>query len=214
MVDLIARAYQENLTGNASGKLIDLGCGKVPLFQAYSHLVSDIFCADRDDDQHLLCHVDLICDLGSPLPIKDEEFNTIILSDVLEHIPQPEMLWSEMSRVMKPGGKILLNVPFLYWLHEQPHDYLRYSRYSLERYTNRSGLKLILLQPLGGSLEVLTDLIAKHLQAIPLIGILAAICIQEFTYAFSRTRIGKMAISKTSKYFPLGYFMVAEKRSR
>ncbi|MBW6482221.1 MAG: class I SAM-dependent methyltransferase [Vicingaceae bacterium] len=57
-------------------------------------------------------------DINQPLPIENEIFDTVILSDVLKHIRKPEELIAEIHRIMKPNGKFMLNVPFFYWLHE------------------------------------------------------------------------------------------------
>jgi len=210
MGDLIAMAYQDSLKNHARGKLIDLGCGNIPLYQAYGQYIKDVLCTDRDLSDRRTLHLDLVCDLRHPLPIRDNEYDTLVLSDVLEHILTPGLLWDEMSRILAPGGIIILNTPFLYALHEQPKDYYRYSRYALEHFVSQSGFKIIELRPLGGSLEVLTDFIAKHIHTIPIFGRVAAICVQEIVYRFSRTRTGKRLIEITSEFFPLGYFLVAE----
>ena len=76
------------------------------------------------------------------LPFGDSEFDTIILSDVLEHIPVPEHLWKEMARILSRNGKIIMNVPFYYCLHEAPHDCSRYTEFALRRFVEMSGLRL------------------------------------------------------------------------
>ena len=114
IVDLIAEIYDNNLRQHARGKLLDLGCGKVPLFSAYKDYVTDNICVDWENTLHKNEYLDSECDLTKTLPFKDGEFDTIILSDVLEHIPQPEHLWKEMSRSLSIGGKIIINVPFYY----------------------------------------------------------------------------------------------------
>jgi len=48
------------------------------------------------------------------LPFNENEFDTVILSDVLEHLPTPENIINEIYRVLAKNGKLLLNVPFLY----------------------------------------------------------------------------------------------------
>jgi len=211
MGNLIAEAYHVNLKNHVSGKLIDLGCGKVPLYETYQPFATDVFCTDRGGQNEMGMYLDFISDLSFPLPIKGEVIDTIILSDVLEHIPQPDMLWGEMARILRTGGVIFLSVPFLYGQHERPDDYYRYTKFALERFAKQSGFNILLLQPLGGSLEVLADIAAKHIQNIPLIGKLVAVILQEITFMFSRTKIGIRTIEKTGEFFPLGHFVVAEK---
>ena len=104
MADLIAQFYDKTLRKYAKGKLLDLGCGKVPLYSAYKEYITDNICVDWEEGSHKNEYIDFECDLTKVLPFKDEEFDTIILSDVLEHIPQPEQLWKEMYRILSING--------------------------------------------------------------------------------------------------------------
>lgn len=210
--DLIAAFYDKSLPIHAKGKLLDLGCGKVPLFMAYENYVLDNICVDWENTPHKNEYLDLECDLTKNLPFDNEEFDTIILSDVLEHIPNPEHLWKEMSRILSVDGKLLMNVPFFYSLHEQPFDYYRYTEFVLQRFVESSGLSLIQLEPMGGSPEIFTDIIAKHIKFIPKIGKYLAIIVQYTTLTFLKTSLGKRLSDKTSQAFPFGYFLIAEKK--
>lgn len=209
--DLVAACYDRHIKDHVRGRLLDLGCGQVPLYETYAPYVTENICVDWANTQHPNCYVDVECDLTQPLPFADAEFDAIILSDVLEHIPQPERLWAEMDRLLKPGGKILMNVPFLYWLHEQPHDFHRYTEFALRRFVELAGLRLVLLEPTGGSPEVLADLLGKHLQSIPLLGGVAAAALQSAVGAFVRLPPGRKLSQKTAALFPLGYFLIAVK---
>jgi SAM-dependent methyltransferase len=211
IADLIAQFYDKTLRKYAKGKLLDLGCGKVPLFIAYKAYITDNICVDWEKGSHKNEYVDFECDLTKVLSFKDEEFDTIILSDVLEHIPQPEYLWKEMYRMLSINGMIIMNVPFFYYLHEQPYDYYRYTKFALQRFVENSGLNLVQLTPIGGTPEILADIFAKHIQFFPLIGKSLAIVIQYITELFVKTTLGKKLSEKTAQAFPLGYFLIAEK---
>jgi len=156
-------------------------------------------------------YVDIFMDLNQPLLFPDQEFDTIILSDVLEHISNPELLWQEMFRILKPGGKLILNVPFLYPIHEQPYDFFRYTQFALERMAEKAGFKIVLLEKIGGLPEVLTDLLAKGIKHLPLVGPFLSLLSQKITFAFVSTRFGQKVSGKTSVNFPLGYFLIAAK---
>lgn len=211
MVDLVAEFYSSNLGRHARGKLLDLGCGRVPLFIAYKDYVTENICVDWEHTPHKNEYLDLECDLTEVLPFRDGEFDTIILSDVLEHVPRPERLWKEMSRILSTDGKILMNVPFYYWLHEQPHDYYRYTEFALRRFIEISGLRLIQLDSIGGAPEILADIIAKNILHLPGIGPSLAMFAQRLTSCFVKTRFGKKVSETTSDSFPFGYFLIAEK---
>lgn len=215
VTDLVAARYDQAIRSYAKGDLIDLGCGNVPLYPAYKDRVSSITCVDWPATKHKLDHLDHEVDLTQRLPFLDNSFDTIILSGVLEHIPKPGQLWSEMYRILAPGGVAIINTPFLYWVHEVPHDYYRYTEYALERFAEEANFSVISLEPIGGLPEVLADFIAKKPRVIPIIGHLfrkpTTILIQKMTWVFVHS-LGKSMSRKTSKKFPLGYFMVVEKQ--
>jgi SAM-dependent methyltransferase len=210
MVDRVARCYDATLSQHATGLLVDLGCGTVPLYRAYADLVTDVVCVDLGGTSHAR-HLDVECDLNGPLPFPDQTFDTIVLSDVLEHIARPETLWAEMARILAPGGEILMNVPFLYWIHASPHDYYRYTESALRRFVESAGLELIRLDALGGAPEVVADIVAKNFAAVPLIGRPVATLVQWMTEGITATRIGGKISRVTSVSFPLGYFLIARK---
>jgi len=211
VTDLVGAYYSSVIPRYASGRLLDLGCGKVPLYATYKDHVTDIVCVDWGNSQHKNDHLDYELDLTKDLPFPTAEFNTIILSDVLEHVSSPEPLWREMARVLAVNGKVIMNVPFYYWLHEQPYDYYRYTEFALRRFIELSGMKLILIEPLGGALEIMADLFAKNIRRLPIAGRPTAIFAQWFALRFSRTTFGKKISKRTSREFPLGYFLIAEK---
>lgn len=211
MADAVAGFYDRYIPQYAGGRLVDLGCGKVPLFQAYGGYVTENICLDWEHTAHTNDHLDYTCDLNKRLPFNDGEFDTVILSDVLEHVAEPEQLWHEISRILRPEGKLLANVPFFYWLHEQPHDYYRYTEFALKRFAQLAGFRMLVLTPVGGAPEVLTDIVAKHLQTLPVVGAGLAAALQSMTAAFVRTGLGRQWSEKTNRGFPLGYFFVAER---
>lgn len=207
MGDLIARKYDETLSQHARGDLLDLGCGEAPLYGAYKDLVSSVTCVDWMDNPHL----DFACDLTEPLRFDDESFDTIILSDVLEHIPNPEDLWREMARILRPQGTLILNVPFFYWIHAHPYDFHRYTRFALERLAALNGFDVVRLEPLGGVVEVAADVSAKIAATLPFAGRPIASSLQAAALGFNNTKLGARAVAKTAEHFPLGYFMVAQR---
>lgn len=207
VADLVAKQYQSHLQANANGRLLDLGCGKVPLHEAYAPHVSEIICVDWAPGMH----IDLQCDLSKPLPFEDSRFDTIILSDVLEHIPEPHLLWIEMARILAPGGKIIMNVPFYYVVHEHPHDYYRYTNFALERFVKLNQMTVVQMVAIGGVVEIIADLFAKVTFKLPLIGRGMSILIQSMAWKFGLTRLGSKVAGISSRHFPFGYFLIAER---
>lgn len=209
--DVVARFYQDYLKLYAKGHLIDLGCGKAPLFMEYKKFVNEITCADWAQSFHKNPYTDVDCNLNEPLPFEGETFDTIILSDVLEHIAEPKLLCCEMSRILRKGGHILMNVPFYYRLHEVPHDYFRYTQYAMEYLCKVAGLKVILLEPLGGVPHVLADILMKTFAYKPVIGPALAHVIHSSYRVFMRLPGAKKFAKSSAQTFPFGYFIIASK---
>lgn len=211
IAQLIVDAYDDALKVHARGDLLDLGCGKVPFYEAYRPWISTCTCVDWPGSPHGSFHVDQFCDLSKGLPFEDNKFDTVISSDVIEHLPDPMLAFHEMARVLKPGGKLILNTPFLYMLHEVPHDYYRHTRYSLDRLSTEAGMEVIELRELGGIADVLGDLSAKVVGLIPHIGPPLAAIWQGLFVTLAKLGPYQRIRHTSAPRFPLGYFMVSRK---
>jgi SAM-dependent methyltransferase len=211
ITDLIAEVYDVELKKYFNGRILDLGCGKVPLYEFYKNYTSEVICADWEKSLHDNDFIDKITDLNQNLDFNNSEFDTILLSDVLEHILYPHNLMKEIYRILRPNGCLIINVPFFYCLHEEPFDYFRYTKFALAEMAKKSGLTILELKTYGGIFEILADLISKIVAIIPLIGKIISNLIQKTAWIFLKTRLGEKISKKTSVKFPLGYYMVAQK---
>ena len=138
---------------NLKGELLDIGCGKMPYKEyilantnvtGYTGL--DIESALQYDKQ---VKPDYTWD-GVTMPFEDASFDCAFGTEVLEHCPQPEIILKEVYRTLKPGGVFFFTVPFLWNLHEVPHDEYRYTPFSLERHLKNSGFTDIRIKATGG----------------------------------------------------------------
>lgn len=204
--------YSRCLKAYCKGALLDLGCGNVPLYMTYKNFITNVTCVDWDSANNNYIHIDYKFDLTKPIPLNSSQYDTILLSDVLEHIPNPEHLWNEMSRLLKPGGNLIINTPFYYWIHEEPHDYNRYTAFALKRFAKIANIEILLLETIGGTPLILADILAKNLVEIPVFGNSAAMLVQQFTYLFLKSRLGKTISEASKNKFPLAYFLVGKKR--
>jgi len=209
IVSLQAEQYSILLKKYAAKKLLDLGCGEVPLYEMYKDKVDEIICCDWNLSYHKAQYLDFILDMNKPLPMKNSSFDTIVLSDVLEHLLYPELIFSEIGRILKPDGILFLSIPFLYGLHEEPYDYNRFTEFKLRKFCENNDLNILYLEPYGGSLEFLSDFLLKHLSRIQ--PDFLTIILIKILHIITQSRIGKKIFKKTSRKFPLGYCMIAKK---
>jgi len=175
MADLQACAYASALAGVAHGELLDLGAGSVPLYGMYRPYVSGVTCVDWANTAHPSPHLDLDVDLREPLPFGDASFDTVVATDVLEHMPYPERLFAEIVRLLRPGGVIVVGVPFSYPLHEEPFDYFRYTEHRLRLFCADAGVTCEQVFAYGGPSAVMLDHAAKALDTVRPLRVLAGL---------------------------------------
>ena len=218
-------------TQNKDAVLLDLGCGVMPFRKIYSKYFSKTVAGDyerRLDDENIV-----VLDAQN-LPFTDNSFNCILLTEVLEHLPEPDRCISEISRVMRDNGKLILTVPFLHHLHEIPYDHFRYTEFQLEKMLNKNGFKINVFKRRGNFflinfsyLEYFIFLIITALKKIyilfPVYYLLNLLFVAFFTVIYDLIIAfqfsGKISISigekligrNTLNIFPMGYCLVAEK---
>lgn len=204
--DLAARWYAAAIEAHARGDLADLGCGRVPLYALYRERVRSVTCIDWPNTLHGARHVDLFADLNEPLHGLGTSFDTVIASDVIEHLHTPTALFASAARLLRPRGILIVGVPFLYWVHEQPHDHHRYTEFSLVRMVDKVGLEMVSLDAWGGGPEVVADLLCKMAGH----GWQGRLVYRAMAWALCRTRVRRLSAS-TKRTMPLGYLLVARK---
>lgn len=211
MAGEVGNFYSGQIPKYAKGKLIDLGCGKVPFYEFYKDFAEDVFCVDWENTAHKNPHLDLEWDLNKNLNFSaNQYYDTIILSDVLEHIFNPTNLINEMYRILKKEGIVIMNVPFYYWIHESPFDYYRYTHFALTKMFEESGFEIIETKSLGGLIEIMADVAAKCLKYLPM-GHFLANFVQKMAMFIGKRIIGKKIRKHTEFLFPLGFGLVAKK---
>lgn len=63
---------------------------------------------------------------------KELRFDIVVMAETLEHIHSPHLALENVHRILKDGGRLILTTPFIFPIHDRPHDYYRYTRYGLE----------------------------------------------------------------------------------
>jgi SAM-dependent methyltransferase len=162
------------LAPDAKGVLLDVGCSERPyaaLFAPYvkRYIGLDYPPALLDKQPELLEILDRLKDAvdvfgdGRRLPFVDASFDTVLSTEVLEHVLSPGALLQEMTRVLKPEGRLLLTVPFIQPLHETPSDFYRYTPFSLRHLVEESGLVVERLEARGNFALAIGSLCSQFL---------------------------------------------------
>jgi len=126
------------------GVLLDLGCGTQPYRSLYANVFRHAIAADFDSRSRLDAKLDI-----RRLPFCDNSVDVVLLTEVIEHVIDGADVIREIGRVLKPGGMLLITWPFIYPLHELPHDYVRYSEFAMQLLASRAGLQITMLERRG-----------------------------------------------------------------
>lgn len=128
---------------SAVGIVVDVGCGTAPYRSMFSHtryVGVEVVSASKFGSAK--GGADVLYD-GRRLPMADESADHILCNQVLEHVFEPVEFLQELRRILRPHGRIMLTVPFIWDEHEQPYDFARYSSFGLTHLAGKSGLEII-----------------------------------------------------------------------
>jgi SAM-dependent methyltransferase len=144
LLDAVTRALPR-----FKGEVLDVGCGLMPykrLIEQAPSQAKRVTGVDLPNDRY---QPDLVWD-GQAIPLPDASVDSAMLTEVLEHCPDPQAVLTEVARVLRPGGFLFLTVPFIWPIHEVPHDEFRYTPYSLRRMLDRAGFGNVQIEATGG----------------------------------------------------------------
>lgn len=150
------RQIVEALLPYVHGDVIDFGAGlsrykPMILTKAKSYKAMDSFEAPG---------IDVVADVMNP-PLADSSCDTVLCTQVLEHIREPWIVVEHIARVLRPGGTAIVTTPFMYPYHPDPGDYFRYTADGLASLFERVGMKVELKGGYCGFFGVLSETIKQ-----------------------------------------------------
>jgi len=150
------------LSRSARGTLLDVGCGSKPYETLFPNVSAYIGCdLEISGHNHHRSRIDYFYD-GKSLPFANESYDWVVSFETFEHIFNLDQVLNEIHRVLKPGGHLLVTVPFCWGEHEVPHDFARYSSFGLVFQLEGHGFEIIQHQRTGSYLLTLTQLFQNY----------------------------------------------------
>jgi SAM-dependent methyltransferase len=138
------------------GTVLDVGCGAQP----YRRLLpsgTEYIGIDTErayaDFGYAIPDVRLIGEDGR-WPVQDAQVDVVLATETLEHVAEPPAFLAEAHRCLRPGGRILLTVPFAARWHYIPNDYWRFTPYALRMLLERAGFSEVVVHARGNELTV------------------------------------------------------------
>ena len=166
---LIRKSIRKSIIKNSKhlkGALLDFGCGTKPYKKLFinvdSYIGVDYKIEGREESQKT---VDFFYD-GKTIPFNDKEFDSILSTEVLEHVFNVEDILCEFNRVLKINGHALITTPFMWEEHEMPYDFARYTTPALEYLYQKHGFEIIHNHKTGNQIEVIFQFAINYFKNI------------------------------------------------
>lgn len=107
---------------------------------------------------------DIICD-AQDMIFSDEDADVIAAFEVMEHIPDTNKFLSEVSRVLRPNGYLVISVPFLYGRHDY-QDFYRWTEQGLKKVLSDNAFDIVVLKPRGGTFLSMVTLVSNYMHSL------------------------------------------------
>ncbi|WP_414661862.1 class I SAM-dependent methyltransferase [Horticoccus sp. 23ND18S-11] len=131
----------------AHGDLLDIGCGNKPYEQHFKPSITSY--TGCDVIQSSANKVDIICP-ATDIPLPERSFDTVLCTQVLEHVAEPRRVIAESFRLLRKNGTMLLTCPMYWPLHEEPFDFFRYTTHGLRYIFEEAGFSIESIHGNGG----------------------------------------------------------------
>ena len=129
------------------GDMLDVGCGNCPYYLMFEPFISTY--VGMDYTAHESEKISLLAD-AQKIPFKSDSFDTVLCTELLEHVSEPQEALNEIFRVLRKGGILILTTPQRAPIHTAPHDYYRFTRYGLAYMAEKAGFEIRQISARGG----------------------------------------------------------------
>ena len=124
------------------GTVLDFGCGTGPYRGLLTSATEYVGLEYDSPDNRRRKRADLFYD-GWTIPLEDGSMGNVLSTQTIEHVPNPERITAEWRRILRPGGKLLFTVPFMWPEHEMPYDFQRYTANGLRKLLEDNGFEIL-----------------------------------------------------------------------
>jgi SAM-dependent methyltransferase len=210
----LMRDIRDAFDNYCKGDFLDLSCGNKPYEEWYKPLsTSQIGCDIIQSDKN---RVDVICPADA-LAFEDNRFDTILCTQVLEHVYNQRGVIAESYRTLKKEGHLILTVPFCWELHEEPYDFFRVTKHGLKQMFEDAGFNIIYIKANGGKWAATFQMMLNTIYSSFKYKTFRSRFVKFFMLNFGLTwLINRFAIWLDKRYFDdwwtLNYIVVAQKK--
>ncbi|HXS15306.1 MAG TPA: class I SAM-dependent methyltransferase [Candidatus Saccharimonadales bacterium] len=192
----------------AKGRLLDVGCGTKPYYPLFSKKIAQYIGLDDNNSRADIKGNFFTCKISS------SSYDTVLCTQMLEHVEEPKALLIKIHKILKTGGILILTAPLTGSLHEMPRDYYRFTEYALSYLLRETGFSIEYIKGEGNWLSsisfnicfYLEGTLNKYLLRYPKKVFIAVVQYIFFLLSKLPNRFTKPEL------FPINYIVVAKKK--
>lgn len=152
----IIREHLSNVQSQIHGDMLDVGCGDKPYRDIFQNITSYTGCDYLTITKEVgavnkarLHSVDVIAD-ASFLPFHSGSFDAVLSTQLIEHLQNPWLFFSEVGRILRPSGLFIITFPLFNPIHEEPYDFFRFTEFGVGEMCSRSNMAIKQVVKMGG----------------------------------------------------------------
>lgn len=143
-------AALRRVRGHARGELLDVGCGSKPFAPIFDGQVARYRGTDLAASRYLGSARPDAFARAEAQPFRDGTFDTVLGLSMLTYLPDPGAMIREAHRLLRKDGVLILEFTQMVPLHDEPHDYFRFTRHGAEHLLRQAGFEPLEYVPVGG----------------------------------------------------------------
>lgn len=207
----ILRRYEDKAlaTLEVAGDVLDIGGDTRSVYRQYFAHDSRVTTINLDQSAKPDFSLDLEKSLGGNG--LEKRFDEVLLINVLEHIYRAEGLLADAGACARPGGRVVVVVPFLFPVHPSPKDFRRFTDEALRRMFSDAGCTDVTVQALGSGVFASTTLAFERLMPTPIRWLISTfvhpvVAVIDAAFAATARILGKAYLPSD---YALGYIATA-----
>lgn len=220
---LVRRSIEDALVRigkpQAGARVLDIGAGECPLQRTLEEAGFEYHSLDIGQNQ--AGTIKYVARIDGVLPgdlVAVGGFDLLILTEVLEHVPDWEASFRNLAGLLKPGGYCIITTPFFYMLHEEPYDFWRPTDHALRFFAERHGMEVAYSRRNGDGWDVLGTLLCStsvcrrkksFLSFLPLV---PALLLISLTKLFLKSRLFQDTLDLQMRFYLGNYFLLSKNK--
>ncbi|MFH1030223.1 MAG: class I SAM-dependent methyltransferase [bacterium] len=193
------------------GIVLDAGFGGVDRYSKIFPRITKLITLDINEK----CNPDIVGSVEA-IPLEEQSMDSVICTQVIGDIPEPQRAVKEFYRILRKGGIVLLSESFMNELHGEQYDFLRFTNNGMLFLFEHNGFEVLKLERIGGFFSVIAQFKIRYfierfnLYNCRFLNFLLAPFLK--IYGYIMLFFDKLDTSAVNQKFAIGWLVIARKK--